>query len=96
LVVDRPLETDEDNDETLLLVELNPLDSEVTLLVIVDSPLEIDVAPEDNDATVLLVLDSPDEREVTELVVVDSPVESDSTLVEVDDDNEATLLLAVD
>ncbi|WP_208454206.1 hypothetical protein, partial [Burkholderia gladioli] len=52
LVVDRPLETDEDNDPTLLFVVLSPDDSEVTLLLVVDRPLETD---EDNDDTLLLV-----------------------------------------
>ncbi|WP_186212500.1 hypothetical protein, partial [Burkholderia gladioli] len=53
LVVDRPLETDEDNDDTLLFVVLSPDDSEVTLLLVVDRPLETD---EDNDDTLLFVV----------------------------------------
>ncbi len=62
LVVDRPLETDEDSDDTLLLVELRPDDSEVTLLLVVDRPLETD---EDSDETLLLVELKPDDSDVT-------------------------------
>ncbi|WP_186098218.1 hypothetical protein, partial [Burkholderia gladioli] len=85
---DRPLETDEDNDPTLLFVVLSPDDSEVTLLLVVDRPLETD---EDSDDTLLLVELRPLDSEVTLLVVVDSPVDSDPTLVEVEDDKDETV-----
>ncbi|WP_186071997.1 hypothetical protein, partial [Burkholderia gladioli] len=76
-------------DDTLLLVELRPDDNEVTLLLVVDRPLETD---EDNDDTLLLVELRPLDSEVTLLVVVDSPVDSDPTLVEVEDDKDETVL----
>ncbi len=50
---------------TLLLVELRPDDSEVTLLLVVDRPLETD---EDSDETLLLVELRPLDSEVTLLL----------------------------
>ncbi|KKJ01739.1 hypothetical protein, partial [Burkholderia gladioli] len=71
------------------LVEVDD-DNEATLLLAVDNPLEIEVTPDESEVTELLVLDRPDDKEVTELLAVDKPLESEPTLVEVDDDNEAT------
>ncbi|WP_186237997.1 hypothetical protein, partial [Burkholderia gladioli] len=74
----------EDSDDTLLFVELNPLDNEVTLLLVVDRPLEMD---EDSDETLLLVVDRP----------LETDEDNDDTLLLVElrpDDSEVTLLLA--
>ncbi|WP_186098222.1 hypothetical protein, partial [Burkholderia gladioli] len=64
----------------------------MTLLLVVDRPLETD---EDSDDTLLLVELRPLDSEVTLLVVVDSPVDSDPTLVEVEDDKDETVLFVL-
>jgi hypothetical protein len=71
LVVLRPVEVEVDNDVTLLLVVLKPVDNEPMLLAFVLIPVEVEV---DSDDTLLLVVLKPVDNEV---MPVDAEVDKD-------------------
>ncbi|KVX80968.1 hypothetical protein WL08_12240 [Burkholderia ubonensis] len=80
------------------------VESEATVLFVVDSPVDSDVMPVEvdveSDTIELLADDNPVDVEVdndaTLLFVVDNPVDSDVMPVEVDVDSDAIELVAVD
>ncbi len=78
VALDRPVDVDDDNDVTLLVVDDSPVDKDVIELVTLDRPVDVD---DDNDVTLLVVDDRPvdvdDDSDVTLLVVDDSPVDKD-------------------
>jgi len=89
ITVFSPVDKDDkpvDNEEIPVDVEV---DKEFTLPLVVDKPV-------DNELTFDALLDSPVDRELTVLLVLDKPVDKEPKPVEVDVDNEFTLLLTDD
>ncbi len=83
VALDSPVDVEDDSDVTLLVVDDKPVDNELI-------PVDVEV---DSEAIELVALDKPvdvdDDSDVTLLVVDDSPVD-------VDDDNDVTLLVVDD
>ncbi|KVQ15058.1 hypothetical protein WJ98_24465 [Burkholderia ubonensis] len=73
-----PVDVEVDNDATLLLVVLRPVDSELTPLCAVLMPVDVDV---DSDTTLLLVVLKPVDSDAIALDEDDTVVDSELTAV---------------